>query len=289
MESMGKSLCVFGVNVGESIKHVAIGLIGIGLGFFFLIVEPSVFSVVWLPVLGIAGSAFMLGGLWLIGQVIYMWWAHPHITLYENGVRLASRRRTQQWKWTDFAGMKGILVRTSVTGSQTLGTEGKWHFDSEKGELTITALFANASDLCGLLAGQIATNLLPRYTAAWERGETLNFGALTLTRNTLAKGNASLAVEDIRGFKTMNTVLFIESRTSRRSMSINLKKTPNIPILMTIIQQIRHEFPSTSEELAMDARVARRDAFKQKINAALLIFLVLMAVFIIVAGFLSNR
>ncbi len=92
------------------------------------------------------------------------------------------------------------------------------------------------------LQQQCAARMLPRAREAYNAGEVITFGPLSVNRDGITKGSATLPWEQVEQVELRRGVLHVRKKKERRDWAFAMaSKIPNLPVLIALVNQ---NFPS---------------------------------------------
>jgi hypothetical protein len=244
MNPLGAQLSIHGVDRAQVLRRLLFGVMAGGLALFvgwgstrFSFKFPM--SIIYI----LGGVLLALSALWFVGMMLdalRMWLQQPKIIVYEKGVALQTRGATQTWEWRDFKRMQGNLTNFSMFGLVLRTGAWKFYTDAEK-PFIVSALYAQAEQLSELLINQMVALRLPDALAALERGESLKFGDIALSRQKFSKGTQQLDWQDIDkiGLELGAWVVSYHNPETNKDKQLRMEisSIPDFPLMARLTEQ----------------------------------------------------
>lgn len=122
-------------------------------------------------------------------------------------------------------------VRTNTTRIYTVRlTDGR--------KLVFNSQLDKIAGLGSTLQQKCTAVMLPRAREAYQAGERVDFGPLSVSHAGIAKGNATLPWEQFEEIDLREGVLHIRKKGERRDWAFAMaSKIPNLPVLMALANQ----------------------------------------------------
>jgi hypothetical protein len=238
---------LYGAPVGEyrggASTPVILGLSGtflLTLGIVFLNVIPPAADprgMVFTSIMLISIALIFLGGM--VWKILRGRGAHAQ--LFEQGFVIVLGGKTTTARWEDITGVTQKIVRANYNGIP-VGTSYLFTIALANGEtVRIDNTFGKIGQL-GAAIQHLSTNvLLPRAIASYRSGAWLPFGKISISQLGISNDNETVPWSNIKKVTLHNGALIIR-RTDKRLKWVTtpIAKTPNIYILMVLVDRIQH-------------------------------------------------
>jgi hypothetical protein len=160
------------------------------------------------------------------------------VRIFTDGFARTLAGQTDVVRWDDVAEVvQNVIqtyrgnVRTNTTHTYTVRlTDGrKFVFNSQLDKI---------AGLGSTLQQKCTAVMLPRAREAYQAGERVDFGPLSVSHAGIAKGNATLPWEQFEEIDLREGVLHIRKKGERRDWAFAMaSKIPNLPVLMALANQ----------------------------------------------------
>jgi hypothetical protein len=183
------------VQIVILVLGVLLSLVGIGLLVGILIDKVGSEAVTAVIFLLIAVAALIAVGLYLLLR------SHAGVVAYRGGLLDIQGKTTTVIRWADITEVWQAITDTYVNGIHT-GTTFKYTIELEDGdEFIYTNAFPRVKMLGELIQDRVTAVMLPRMNAAYKKGESLDFGPLSLDKSGLTCEGYSLRWNEIEALK----------------------------------------------------------------------------------------
>jgi hypothetical protein len=190
VESFSKSVQIIIVVLG-----VLLSLLGIGVLVGILLDKVGSEAVTAVIFLLLAGVALIGVGLYLLLR------SHAGVVAYRGGLLHIQGKDTTVIRWEDITEVWQSITDNYVNGIHT-GTTFKYTIELEDGdEFVYDNSFPRVKPLGELIQEKVTGVLLPRMSAAYKKGESLEFGPLAVDKKGLTCQGYSLRWKEIEALK----------------------------------------------------------------------------------------
>lgn len=213
--------------------------------------ETKIFRYSWAPALTILGlsaglvialivvSGFSVGGVALIGGLGVMFASYfvylalrVRLVINADGVEFVERGKRTMANWADVdAVSSGAVPGRSNVRKYQLFSKGSvvLSFENE---------IADNERAYRIIERKIAVSLYPQYKAALERGESVMFGAVRLSKTQLNVHFLSIALADARLVRDGNSLKVMNRVSGETAIAVDEGDVPNINILLRAASEI---------------------------------------------------
>lgn len=235
----------YGAPIGEyhgsASNPIIVGIPGallLIIGIFFLISRPPsgdtsgmVFASGFLIALALLSFGFMV---WMI-----MRGRSAHAHLFEQGFVIARAGKTTTARWEDVASItqaittvkSDVVERTMYVYTITLANGEKVRVDNT---------FKKIDKLGDSIQRMSANVLLPRALAAYQSGQSLPFGAISLSKAGVSNGKEAVPWSNIKQITTQSGALIVKRNDKQLAwVKTPVAKTPNFYIFMDLVGRIQ--------------------------------------------------
>ncbi len=186
----------------------------------------------------VAAAGF--GALSVVILLVLFRGRHLEVSLYGAGIVYQRGRRRVSVQWQDIQRLHASAVRYGIFGL-IWGGEMEIRLDIRDGQqIRLTRSLANLSDLVEKIKRNIYPHLLAGYTRAFNQGQSLEFGPLTLNGEGVMRAGrllpwAQLASADVeRGVLRLTPV----KGGSGRRVKLPAHQIPNFDVCLQLIQNL---------------------------------------------------
>jgi hypothetical protein len=202
------------------------------------------FLIAFMFLVGLA-TAIVLVGLW----ILWMIFRTPNLSksvgarriyLYEQGFVLVERPEDPQvYRWDAIDTVFQKIVSQSYNGVPT-GTKYFYTINRRDGATAEVTLFWEGCAQFGAHVNEsVSAALLPRAVAAIERGQGIQFGDMTLTRDGIAGKRQSVTWAQVSGIQVANGFVRVKVQGKTLSLSTTAASDlPNLPLFLTLANRL---------------------------------------------------
>ncbi|MCC7449043.1 MAG: hypothetical protein IT324_16615 [Anaerolineae bacterium] len=142
-------------------------------------------------------------------------------------------------RWDDVVAVWQYVVKRYYNGVYT-GTTHTYTIQKRDGKtLKFDDTLGNVEQLGNTLQEEVARRLLPLAIAAYNRGETVPFGKLSLNTNGLSWGDKTLPWSEVQGVQINKGYLTVKKQGKwLRWANISVSQIPNLLVALTLIDRI---------------------------------------------------
>lgn len=235
----------FHVTLTRKGLWTGIAYLMIGLGFIaggIAVYGANPYGPVTPAVLGLLGVLSLIAALYcLLYGVIYKSW---HVYIYEHGfIYTRGSQAPGVFRWDQVEAIWFQIVRRYYNGIY-MGTNYKYRVRRQDGvEVILNDRFTNISALGELVNEQISQTKLPQVVAAYDAGQTIAFGSLSLSKQGLSNAKGTLLPwQEIKDVAVQDGVISVRKANKWLNWSNQpMSDIPNallfIYLAKTILQQ----------------------------------------------------
>lgn len=190
--------------------------------------------------------AWLIIGLWLIWEIIRTpnlsrSLAARRIYLYEQGFVLAERPEDPQaYRWDGIDTVFQKIVSKRMYGIE-IAKKYLYTITRRDGRTAKLTVFWEGVDQLGAhIDERVSAALLPGAAAAIERGESIQFGDLTLTAGGIAGRRKSVTWPEVSGVRI--AVGYVSVNVQGKFLSLSTTAAadlPNLPLLLALTERLR--------------------------------------------------
>lgn len=158
--------------------------------------------------------------------------------LFQDGLACYDRKGLKLARWDEIDTVYQHIVKQYVNGVHT-GTFHTYRVNLRDGtKLVLDNRMRDVESLGTAVVRGSTRALLPRYVAALEAGQRLDFGPLGLDRQGLYAGSKSLSWQEIKAVKLEQGILSVAKEGKWLSWSrATVPQIPNFYVLMTLLER----------------------------------------------------
>lgn len=198
-------------------------------------------SLVWKNFGVYALIAVILGalGLWGLWSAFNNW--QKGVVIYQNGIAYNDRKGLRAWRWDEIASITAQIVRHYTNGVYT-GTTHKYILVNNQGDkIILNDGFSKVEDLANTVREQIFPLLYKKAADAYNNGQTVTFGQLSISRNGgLQIGKKSYPWAEIQQVSIEQGYIKIAKKGGGwfSGASVMAGATPNLDVALSLINQL---------------------------------------------------
>ena len=147
--------------------------------------------------------------------------------------------KTEAIRWDQVESFWQKVVRTSSYGIQTGTTHRYTLRRSDRAMFKFNDNIGNVEALGNTIAGETARTLWPRYIAAYQAGQTLAFGKISLNQQGVNNGKEWLAWYQVREIQINRGYLSIKKEGDKQGRAIPAAEIPNLDVFLALVNGIR--------------------------------------------------
>lgn len=178
-----------------------------------------------------SGDVFLFIGLALVYVVPGLWWFIStlrkrglRVLVFPDGLTYTRHGKTDVIRWDDVA-----TVLQAITRVQYTFTVRKCTVQLQDGnKYTFNNALRNVEQLINTIQQQITPRILERVDEAYEAGQTVPFGKLSISRAGISQGNKTLPWDQVKRVTVDKGVITIRKQGGLlKWASVNVAETPN--------------------------------------------------------------
>lgn len=232
----------YGAPIGEyrgGIARVIMGIVGafmVIIGILLVMPSSDATGDPTGPIIsGILCFAVALGCFWAIFT-----WRGAHAQLFQQGFVISRAGKTTAARWEDVASVTQKVVRIRRYGIP-VWTSYLYTLSLANGEtIRVNNAFGKTSQLGDAIQRMSANALLPRALAAFQSGQSLPFGKVSVSQAGISNGKETVPWSNIKQVTLQNGALIIRRADKRLAwVSTPVAKTPNIYVLLALVNHIQ--------------------------------------------------
>ncbi|MCB8942285.1 MAG: hypothetical protein H6658_00785 [Ardenticatenaceae bacterium] len=219
-------------NYYAGIFLVVAGVLGIIIGFFISRSDPSI-----LPICGGISLLIALGG----GYSIWQSRSEQDLAIraFRDGLTYTHKGKTEAMRWDEMSQVTMSLINNknvrSIFYNYVLRSE-----DGRKITFNYNdKAMQNIQQLSDTIQREITNRQLPKAIAAYNAGNTVTFGSLTVSKNGISNGKETIPWHDVDEVKLQQGALTIRKKDKWLNWSsVTVGSTPNIYVFLNMVDQI---------------------------------------------------
>jgi len=178
----------------------------------------------------------VLIGYYLRFPVLYGAW---HVFVCDGGFIFSRGKVAECFRWDQIEGVWEDLKAYSRYGMRT-GTTHKYTIRRNDGvQVQFDDRFVEVETLGETIAHEVKERMLPRLIAAFQAGQTVHFGPISLNMQGVSNGKDRLPWEEIRGISTEDGYFKVRKEGKIVNWAaVEVAKIPNINVLQELIGHI---------------------------------------------------
>lgn len=180
---------------------------------------------------------FIGGGLYLaLTPFIYRSW---RVYVCADGFAFIRGNKTDAFRWDQIESMWQMIVKRYTNGIYT-GTYHKYTVRRKDGvQVVFNDRFANVEDLGNAISRAITNLLFPQVVAAYNAGQTITFGDLSISLQGVSNGRELLPWSQIKEMGVKQGVVTVRKEGKWLSWStIRASQVPNIFVFMALVNYV---------------------------------------------------
>jgi hypothetical protein len=162
--------------------------------------------------------------------------AHRWVVLHKNGLNIHWNKKAQMLLWNQIEGLACETTDSTFLG-QTLKTRHRLTLFLISGNLIqIDERLKDLPDLAERIKAKLHPHLLPKMRSAFNNGETLHFGPVSVHKQAIHVREQAIPWEQVSRLNISSGKLVIKS-ASKFAVRVPVGKIPNIELLIQILQE----------------------------------------------------
>lgn len=217
-------------NYYAGIALVVFGLIAIIAGF-------ALSDQGLLPICGGLGLLFALGG----GYSIWQSRSEQELAIrtFRDGLTHTHKGKTEAMRWDEMTNVTMSLINNKNLRAMFYN----YTLQSDDGrKITFNyndQAMQNMQQLNDTIQSEITTRQLPKAIAAYNAGNTVNFGRLALSKDGLSNGKETISWSEVEEVKLQNGAVTVRKKEKWLNWSnVTVGSTPNIYVFLHMVDQI---------------------------------------------------
>ena len=206
-----------------------------GAGYAFFTTDPKATDREGMIVVAVLFAAIgaPLLGIWLAqrGKIV---------EVYENGLVRLRGKTVKVTRWDDIDAVWQQITRNYYNGVYT-GTTYVYTIQTRNGEkFKITNVYKDVESLGNIMQSEVTKRLLPPMVRAYQSGQTVSFGKLSLSPQGLIYKDKQLAWNEIKDLKIDRGYISVKKEGGRWSnwASVSAASVPNLLVFLAMIDSI---------------------------------------------------
>ncbi|HLU11172.1 MAG TPA: DUF6585 family protein [Oceanobacillus sp.] len=179
----------------------------------------------------------------IIGVPLFIAWLTQRgktIEVYEHGLVRIKGKNVKVTRWDDITAVWQQITRNYYNGIYT-GTTYVYTILTKSGEkFKITNVYKDVESLGNTIQSEVTKRLLPPMVQAYQSGQTVNFGVLSLSPQGLSYKNKHLAWNEIKDLKIQQGYISVKKEGGRwfNWASVSAASVPNLFVFLSMVDGI---------------------------------------------------
>jgi hypothetical protein len=175
------------------------------------------------------------------GMFIFSWFAYSRrrVQVFDQGIVYTQGSKAQAWRWDDIAFVWQQITRMSVYFIP-VATSYVYTVQHRNGQkIKLTNGIRNIKALGEMMQSETFTRLMPLAVAAYNNGETLHFGKLTISQQGIGNSKEIVPWAQVKGVEVVQGYVGVKREGKwLRWANIRVASVPNFFIFMALVDQI---------------------------------------------------
>ena len=175
------------------------------------------------------------------GMFIFSWFAYSRrrVQVFDQGIIYTQGAKAQTWRWDEIAFVWQQITRVSVyfipvTTSYVYTVQ---HRNGQK--IKLTNGINKVKQLGELIQNETFTRLMPLAAAAYNNGEMLHFGKLTINQQGIGNSKEIVPWAQVKGVEVNQGYVAVKRESKwLRWANVPVAGVPNFFIFMALVDQI---------------------------------------------------
>ncbi len=189
------------------------------------------------PILAILSLIFTIMALYYVFMpVIYRSW---RAYICSEGLLSVRGSKIEAFRWDQIEAMWQSVTRHYTNGIYT-GTTHVYTVRSKDGrQVVFNDRFANVEQLGNTISRQVTNRLLPQVIHAYQAGNTITFGPLSISKQGVSNGKELLPWSQIKEMGVNRGVVTVKKEGKWLSWSsVMASKVPNLFVFMALVNYV---------------------------------------------------
>lgn len=186
------------------------------------------------------GSVFLfLLGIWAIWTAYANW--KKAVVVYTNGLALSDRKGLKYLRWDEIDSIQSAVTKHYTNGVYSGTTHVYTLMKSDGTRLVLNDTIQKVEQLSDALRQNVFPLLYSKYSAAYNTGQSLRFGPVTISRqNGLTVGKKSYPWTEISKITVNQGILQVTKKGGGlfSGASAAASTIPNLEVLLSIVDQV---------------------------------------------------
>ncbi|HEU5227713.1 MAG TPA: DUF6585 family protein [Ktedonobacteraceae bacterium] len=224
-----------GVKKSTMITMIVIGILA-GGGFGVGALNSTSQTSTMLVLLGFSLLFIGLALYYVFLPVIYHSW---HVYVCTDGFAFTRGNAIEAFRWDQIEAMWQSVTKHYTNGVYT-GTTHIYTVRSRDGrKVVLNDKFANVEQLGNTISQQITNYLLPQVVSAYNAGNTITFGPLSISKQGVSNSKELLPWSQIKEMGVNRGVVTVKKEGKWLSWSsVMVAKVPNIFVFMALVNYV---------------------------------------------------
>lgn len=184
--------------------------------------------------------------IWLIPLLLCIWYLihslrnYTTVSVYTQGLIHRKRGRTDPILWDDIVSVWHHGVTTYFSAIIPMGTEHWYSIQLNNGKtFSFDDKFTNIEKLGETIQQEVTGRIFPYALAAFQAGENVSFGALSVSQAGITKDGKALPWKQISSVEVTEGTIHIEKEKEGRSwQSVHIHDIYNFQVFVGLIEQM---------------------------------------------------
>lgn len=220
-------------------KAIAVAfLFAVGLGMLAVVIlDSSSASLSTLITVVIVSVLFLAIPIWVVVDALRS--RDIRVYVCPGGLLYLHGGKTEAMRWDQVESFWRKIVKTSSYGIQTGTTHRYTLRRSDGATFTFNDNIGNVEALGNTIAEETARMLWPRYIAAYQAGQTLAFGKISLNQQGVNNGKEWLPWHQVREIRINRGYLSFKKEGDKQGRVILAAEIPNLDVFLALVNGIQ--------------------------------------------------
>ncbi len=189
---------------------------------------------------GIIGLVLFAGGIWTLIKLFLN--SNRRVIVYEQGVVRMNKSLTEVVRWEDVDTFLQAVTKHYINGIYTNTTHIYTLCRSNGKAVKFGDTIRKVEALGDTLQREVTRVLLPKFIEAYNMGDTLTFGPLSMSQEGLSNGKEMLSWSQVQDVQVRQGIVSVQKEDQWTNWSpVGIARIPNFYAFMALVDSVLKE------------------------------------------------